>query len=492
MNNYFEGGQEENIIPDAAGLYSAIRSQGYSNIAAIADLIDNSIDAKANNIWISIDSNQPNAIYIADDGTGMSRETLVKAMKLGGKKEHSETSDLGKYGMGLISASLSIGSRIRIITKHDGKYSTAITDVKEIQRTNSFRAEFRDSYETEIDNFDMRTHHAENGTILIIDNCDGLQYNSAIDLIDALEQSIGETFRVFLRAGKSIYLNGERIAINDPLWLDNPETSILVNKDIAIKNENGTTSIMHVLVAELPHVDTAKSRKYGLNIANQGFYILRNGRQIAKALEFSEIYSKHNDYNTLRIELNFGPDLDDWMGINSKKQDITPKGELVPYLKEALDGSLKSLRSRLKEEQKKRAEERNKQKNPFNPVNYTPTNTSEATSAPASMPVSSAPAATTPVSIVVKAEPEYEYSVASFVGDEDDPLFSVSVLSSKVTIRYNMSHAFYAEQILNSAYSVEVKKTLDKTILAAAKSFVDLNGTAKLPIFIESLAKNFN
>ena len=166
-NNSNMGGKEENILPEAKGLFQALRDMGYENTAAIADLIDNSIDANATNIRITIDEDMQK-IFIADDGIGMSAEVLNTAIKLGGKKAHDNSSDLGKYGLGLITASLSMGRVLRVITKNDNKYNTAVLDYDAVCETNKFIADFHESTKNEIEAFDFRTQNASSGTIIII------------------------------------------------------------------------------------------------------------------------------------------------------------------------------------------------------------------------------------------------------------------------------------------------------------------------------------
>ena len=120
----------DNIMPDAAGTYFAIRNSGYENKNAIADLVDNSIDAGAKNIRITISddfTDELPQIIIADDGCGMDMDTLRNALRLG-KTDHSSNSDLGKYGFGLKSASLSLGRKIKIVTKNKNKFSVAVFD----------------------------------------------------------------------------------------------------------------------------------------------------------------------------------------------------------------------------------------------------------------------------------------------------------------------------------------------------------------------------
>ena len=100
--------------PSPDVLMNSMRSIGYNFRTALADIIDNSISAKAKNIYISSPINdEKNFITILDDGEGMDDSELFNAMKYGSNKEHYDTNDLGRFGLGLKSASL---SQCRILT----------------------------------------------------------------------------------------------------------------------------------------------------------------------------------------------------------------------------------------------------------------------------------------------------------------------------------------------------------------------------------------
>ncbi len=131
-------GEMVDNLPNAKILIKALQNIGYKNNTAIADIVDNSIDAGANRIQIKIETkNKDFRILIADNGCGMSREVLDEALKLGSDTNHDDETDLGKFGMGLSTAGLSLGKRTTVITKiENGEYLESITDVDEIANYN--------------------------------------------------------------------------------------------------------------------------------------------------------------------------------------------------------------------------------------------------------------------------------------------------------------------------------------------------------------------
>src|SRR5947208_1198288 len=96
----------DRIEPDPGGTTNALGRIGYRIEEALADLIDNSIDAGATSILIrfSLDAQSIRRVVVADNGRGMDEATLRSAMQVGAQLKH-QTSDLGKYGLGLKAAS---------------------------------------------------------------------------------------------------------------------------------------------------------------------------------------------------------------------------------------------------------------------------------------------------------------------------------------------------------------------------------------------------
>lgn len=169
----------------------ALRNTGYSNISAISDLVDNSIDAEATKIHIKLQLSpqnlQDSQVIVADDGYGMSWETLRQAMRLGSDVFHDLGRDLGKYGMGLVTASISIGRRLTVISRKDGLTNTAIQDLDTIIERNRFEISLRPATESESELFDQETGNATSGTVVIISNCDRIQYAKENDFAKAFE-----------------------------------------------------------------------------------------------------------------------------------------------------------------------------------------------------------------------------------------------------------------------------------------------------------------
>ena len=125
--------------PNARRTMEALREMGYDSYASILDLLDNSIDAQAKVIEISLSESKGDIlICIKDDGLGMDEETLSEALRLGSNTDRL-TGDLGKFGMGLVTASIGLSRRVDVLTRVDGNgVLNGGFDLDEIYEKNKF------------------------------------------------------------------------------------------------------------------------------------------------------------------------------------------------------------------------------------------------------------------------------------------------------------------------------------------------------------------
>ena len=108
------------IPPSPKILVESMRDIGYNLNSAISDLIDNSIAANAKNIRINFEvNNESSLITVRDDGSGMSEDELICAMKFGSSDplEERTKKDLGRFGLGLKTASFSQCRRLIVCTR---------------------------------------------------------------------------------------------------------------------------------------------------------------------------------------------------------------------------------------------------------------------------------------------------------------------------------------------------------------------------------------
>lgn len=138
--------------PSANILIQGLRSIGYSFQTAVADIIDNSITADAKEVRIFYDPASEKPYFsICDNGSGMSEEEFDNALDFGTKKQRdfSDKKDLGRFGLGLKTASLSQCKKLTVITKQAGVLRGAYWDVDDIIQTNSWQLTYLSQEEIE-------------------------------------------------------------------------------------------------------------------------------------------------------------------------------------------------------------------------------------------------------------------------------------------------------------------------------------------------------
>src|SRR5580658_10423150 len=128
--------------PFASSMSESLRAFGYDLPSAIADLVDNSIFAEAKNIWIDFNWDGDNSsICITDDGRGLVEKAMLDAMRPGSRNplEARDPKDLGRYGLGLKTASFSQCRRLTVRSKRPGsELVTRCWDLDFIQQRNKW------------------------------------------------------------------------------------------------------------------------------------------------------------------------------------------------------------------------------------------------------------------------------------------------------------------------------------------------------------------
>lgn len=126
------------VTPSARRLTGSLRDIGYDFVAALADIVDNSVAAGASDVDIDIVFDGANShVIIADDGNGMTEAALNEALRFGTRRSYS-IGDLGRYGLGLKTASISQCRRVTVVTRHALRHrriAAKTLDLDHIERT---------------------------------------------------------------------------------------------------------------------------------------------------------------------------------------------------------------------------------------------------------------------------------------------------------------------------------------------------------------------
>ena len=332
-------------IPEARLLLASLRSVGYTEETAVADIIDNCISAHANHIDICFDWNNKR-ILIIDDGNGMAAADLIENMRIGSSDPEQARSedDLGRFGMGMKTAAFSLGKMLTVVTKTDGVVSNAVWDLDKIPQI-GWNLIIRDPSEIE----DYAAKLNEQGTVVAIEHLDRV-----IDLTDEnkakkkfyavarkVEKHLALTFHRFIEEdGLALRLNENPIIAWNPFVLSNSATQELSDETIWSDDGKSEVSIQPYV---LPHkTKFASDDDYqaaggfkGWNY-HQGVYVYRNRRLIICGTWFDYI-KKEPAYNLARIKVDISSASDDDWKIDIKKSAASLPGYVRETVERAID-----------------------------------------------------------------------------------------------------------------------------------------------------------
>src|SRR5262245_26327733 len=199
----------------------ATRDSGYKGTgSAIAELVENALEARAREIRINIfDHTKTNTLRVdvLDNGSGMDPATLQQALRFGASTRFNSRTGMGRYGMGLPNSSVSQAQRVEVTTWEDPSFSyMTYLDVNEIASgglTCIPRPSRLPLPEVAIE------RKFRSGTIVSWVNCDRLDYRRAVKLGEKLDAYLGRVFRHFIWSGIEIVVNGRAVRPVDPLFI---------------------------------------------------------------------------------------------------------------------------------------------------------------------------------------------------------------------------------------------------------------------------------
>ncbi len=324
--------------PSAAFLMESIRDFGYTIETAIADLIDNSISAAAKNIEIFLinDENGKPMISIEDDGVGMNQDELLQAMRLCSKDRNlkRKKDDLGRFGMGLKTASLSQCRQLTVETNMEGKSTSMTWDLDTVQKSNTWSVS---------KNFIEKKNK---GTKVIWKKID--RTNLVIDtpytnsIIKNIKDHLSLVFHRFIDTQNndhrniSIKFNGIEISSFNPF--NEKSFATIRHEPFEHQYQGSTIKIQSFILPHKTKVNLQEWEKYEGNggyTKNQGFYVYREGRLIINGTWFGLL--KKTEYTKFcRVKIDITNEKDtDWQ-IDIKKSNASPPKEIREMLENYL------------------------------------------------------------------------------------------------------------------------------------------------------------
>ena len=347
----------DNIPPNPERTKEAFARVGYQLGEAIADLIDNSIDAGAQDVLVRFlyGAKGIRRIFIADNGKGMSDTKLRDAMRFGSTITHSDR-DLGKYGIGLKSASLSHCRTFSVITRDSTKQVSG--------RRWSNDAINKDWECGRLDPAGCRALMAApfgpvafepSGTIVVWEDLIGFGSGQSKPdeivnrAISSLSKDLGLVFHRHLKSGKI------RIHL-DCVVTGNHQGAVVQSVkplDPFSYAKSGASNYPRTLIATLEGGDTiklhahiwpAKSNEEGYRLgggkvaARQGFYFYRNDRLIqAGGWNGFRDDDAEPHLSLARVAVDLPPGID--VSIQKNKVERIP-GDFVKSIRQSSDGEV--------------------------------------------------------------------------------------------------------------------------------------------------------
>lgn len=344
--------RSHHLPPSAASLTASLRDLGYSLETAIADLIDNSISADATKIQIYCDmSCSEPALVIADNGCGMTEGEVIAAMRHGATDPRKERGpkDLGRFGLGLKTASFSQCRRLTVVSTVKGERAGAEWSLAKIEEDDDWFISVLDP--DEIEEQPSIELLGDTGTLVIWRDLDRLfeeetgQKRDEIvnEKLTVVERHLSLVFHRFL-AGEvkgqkklSIYINGHQVAAFDPFCRKNEATQMLREDKVWIGD---VPVVMQPFI--LPHHSRLSASEWDYYqdrsdfISNQGAYVYRNGRLMAWG-DWFRLVSKGEATKLARVQIDFPNSLDEAWTIDIKKSRARPPHAVRERLRQIID-----------------------------------------------------------------------------------------------------------------------------------------------------------
>lgn len=327
------------LPPRAASLSASLRDLGYSLEAAIADVIDNSISADATEIQIFCDLSQSiPVLVISDNGRGMNEAALIDAMRHGAvaPREIRASKDLGRFGLGLKTASFSQCRQLTVISSKANLVSGVEWNLDDVEVADDWFVSILDSddiaHQPYIDTL------GSNGTLVIWRDLDRLLEEQAgrkrdeivSEKLVAVERHLSLVFHRFLagevrgRKKLTIKINGHPIVAFDPFCKKNAATQALPDETIWFGDD-----AVRIQPYILPHHSRLAASEYDYYqdrsdfISNQGAYVYRNARLMAWG-DWFRLIPKGETTKLARVQIDFPNSLDEAWTIDIKKSRARP------------------------------------------------------------------------------------------------------------------------------------------------------------------------
>lgn len=341
----------EDLPPRASALSESLRDLGYSLETAVADIIDNSIAAQATvvDIWCDAESASP-TLAIVDNGLGMDEGVLIEAMRYGSKnpREKRSNTDLGRFGLGLKTASFSQCRKLTVASRTNAGVITGAVWSLDVMAEDRWQIAVLD--EAECAAIPWLDQLGNRGTLVVWEALDRLtehqtnQLQSGIlsEKLSHLGHHLGLVFHRYLAGDVpkfrklTVRVNGHKISGFDPFCRGNAATT---PQPVEYVKVDGQEVVIQPFI--LPHHSKLTRAEYEFYkgrsdfLSNQGAYVYRNGRLMAWG-DWFRLIPKGEATKLARVQIDFPASLDEYWTIDIKKARAYPPPQVREKLKQII------------------------------------------------------------------------------------------------------------------------------------------------------------
>lgn len=335
---------EEDVAPSVY-LLESMRAVGYSFPAALADLVDNSITASASRVEIDVDVVDGQFVTVLDNGHGMAADVAREALRLSGSPRERTKEDLGRFGLGLKTASLSQGRVVTVATRCRGLTTVRRWDIDHVLESGRWAL-------LELDEFESRGlpgwrafDEQDQGTLVVWQHLDLLlgdahdRREHLSELTIEASESLSLVFHRFLRGGGGdlvITLNGAKLEPLDPFLESNTKTQFSKPEVVSISGQS-----VEFTIFTLPHpsgMKPAERARKDLSVGMrdaQGFYVYRNRRLISHGSWYG-LAGKTEITKQTRVRVDVPNTLDQLWQLDIKKSRAEPPASFRNHLRRVI------------------------------------------------------------------------------------------------------------------------------------------------------------
>lgn len=337
------------VIPDPVSLIESMRSVGYSVEAAVADIVDNSLSAGARNVQIQYDASDNPFVAILDDGRGMAADELTNAMRHGSTNPIDQRSahDLGRFGLGLKTASLSQSRKLTVVSKKDGVITARRWDLDVVMDSGQWLVVVPESAELAKLPMYKLLESQQSGTLVTWQDLDRLTANARdpqkeiTTRMEPLFEHLALVFHRFTQkegehAAVAITVNGLPLPPRDPFLGSNQYRQVLEGQTISHakgKVEVSPFVLPPISNLSIDEIELAGGRE-GLR-GTQGFYVYRGRRLVIWGTWF-RLVPKQEFYKLTRVKVDIPNSFDELWALDIKKSAAYPPDVIRDRLKQLI------------------------------------------------------------------------------------------------------------------------------------------------------------